>query len=1117
MKEWLFLLGALLTLGGFIGWSAVDEHAAIEAREREHLTAQSKILHDSLSRHLDSVSRALNSVRNDVKYWESLPDGMGRATLRLRAFVDAMPGVRTMTIISAQGKILAANRSELIGLMIPEREYFQVAQQNPDLERFYISPPFLTSLGVWSMNVVRVIPGENGKFAGIVAATLDPEEFRMLLDAVNRTPDMWSALAHGDGKLFLTMPARPDLQGTDLAQPGSFFNRHRQSGEAASVLIGKVMTTGEYRMMAQRTVQPAALKMDRALVIAISRDMAVLYAGWRDRLRAELSLFALLALSSTGGLFLLQRRRRSAEKLLASANAALAGNEHFLRSLIDIIPGMVGYWSAELRCGFANKSYREWFGRDPAQMHGMPIQELLGAELFKRNEPFIRQALRGEACSFERSLTKADGSTGHTWAHYIPDILDGEVRGFFVLVSDISDIKQKEIRLRAALTEAERFREALDYVSSFIYMKDASGRYVYANQPTLDLFGVRAEELPGSADERFFPPATVQRLREVDARVLAGEHTEEEIEVLDETGRRRTYWEIKTPIFSDGETKEVWGLCGISTDITERKQIESALLRSTLRLSEAQRIARIGDWEFDLLTRQLTWSDEVHRIFEIDKAQFDCRYETFLAAVHPEDRDTLHENYQRGLATGLSRVDFSHRLLLPDGRIKYVQQRGETLYGEDGKPLRSVGTVQDITERRLAEMELEHYRHHLEHLVEERTTALTIAKEAAETASRAKSTFLANMSHELRTPMNAIMGMAAIALRRTEEPKLRDYLGKIDQASQHLLVLINDILDLSKIEAERLTLERVPFTLGGLIDKLTGMIGQRAVDKGLLLNIHLPAELAGMSMLGDPLRLGQVLLNLVGNAIKFTQQGRVELRVQALDTRGDTAVLRFEVSDTGVGISAEDQRRLFTAFEQADNSMTRKYGGTGLGLAISKRLVGMMGGDIGISSKPGEGSTFWFIVQLDRLPGQPLLSSLKPDNLPSAEVRLRHECAGCHILLVEDEPINQEVSYGLLADVGLQVDRAEDGTVALALARQNRYDLILMDVQMPKMNGIDATREIRKLPGYAEVPILAMTANAFSEDRQICLDAGMNDHLSKPVDPDRLFEALVAWLLSRSQ
>jgi signal transduction histidine kinase len=388
--------------------------------------------------------------------------------------------------------------------------------------------------------------------------------------------------------------------------------------------------------------------------------------------------------------------------------------------------------------------------------------------------------------------------------------------------------------------------------------------------------------------------------------------------------------------------------------------------------------------------------------------------------------------------------------------------------------------------------------------------ALTIAKETAEAANRAKSTFLANMSHELRTPMTAIMGMTDLALRRATDPKQIDQLKKSKSGAQKLLGIINDILDISKIEADRLTIERVPFKLEEVLENLMNMIAHKAQDKQLRLLVDLTPDVAGISLLGDPLRLGQILLNLTGNAIKFTERGSVTVRARLIEDCATEVWLRWEVSDTGIGIDAEHHERLFTAFEQADGSMTRKYGGTGLGLAISKRLVQMMGGEIGVDSTVGQGSTFWFTVRLGK--ATDAVSPAPTFSPSSTEAQLKSQFAGTRILLAEDEPINQEVSRGLLEDICLVVDLAEDGVVAVALARQNHYDLILMDMQMPHLNGVEATQAIRQESLNTTTPILAMTAYAFDEDRQVCIDAGMNDHIGKPVDPDLLFATLLKWL-----
>jgi signal transduction histidine kinase/CheY-like chemotaxis protein len=480
-----------------------------------------------------------------------------------------------------------------------------------------------------------------------------------------------------------------------------------------------------------------------------------------------------------------------------------------------------------------------------------------------------------------------------------------------------------------------------------------------------------------------------------------------------------------------------------------------------------------------------------------------------FAAVHPDDLQ-YHLDSITESAKNLT-------LWRNEYRVKFAGEPPFWLMGTALPQLESDGSVlwhgfiADITERRQSEAELDRYRLHLEEIVEERTRALSLAKEVAESASRAKSTFLANMSHELRTPMNAIMGMTSVVLRHTEDSKTKDQLGKIEKASKHLLGVINDVLDISKIEAERLTLEQTNFMLGEVFENLTSLISHRAKEKGLQLCVELAPMLSSLNLSGDPLRLSQILINLTGNALKFTETGSITLRAKIIEESANDVSLRIEVQDTGIGISTEDQKKLFTAFEQADNSMTRKYGGTGLGLAISKRLAKLMAGDMGVESQPGIGSTFWLTTRLQKSATK-TSSATQSLTGNSAETRLKTEFAGTRILLAEDEPINQEVSLGLLEDVGLLIDLAENGAEALALAQENNYKLILMDIQMPKMNGIDATRAIRNLANYATTPILAMTANAFDEDRQACIEAGMDDHIGKPIDPEKLFETLYKWL-----
>jgi len=423
---------------------------------------------------------------------------------------------------------------------------------------------------------------------------------------------------------------------------------------------------------------------------------------------------------------------------------------------------------------------------------------------------------------------------------------------------------------------------------------------------------------------------------------------------------------------------------------------------------------------------------------------------------------------------------------------------------QDGQITHYVAVKEDITERKRNGQELDRYRHKLEELVEARTFELANALAAAESATAAKSAFLANMSHEIRTPMSGILGMANLLRLEGATPKQQERLDRIAACGKHLLNIINDILDLSKIEAGKLTLEQADFHLADVLNATQNIIGHELAAKGLELVVNtcdLPQWLKG-----DQTRLTQALVNYFSNAVKFTEQGSISLRGYLLEETDADYLVRFEVSDTGIGMTMEQTERLFESFEQADNSTTRKYGGTGLGLSINRRIAHLMGGTVGVESTLGQGSTFWLTARLGK--GVRAL----PVSVSDARAILLREHGGQRILLAEDEPINQIIAEDLLAGAGLHLDLANDGGEAVRLATANDYAAILMDVQMPGMDGLAATRAIRQLASRQNVPILAMTANAFEEDRVNCLAAGMNDFIAKPTDPEVLFQTLLKWL-----
>jgi PAS domain S-box-containing protein len=498
-------------------------------------------------------------------------------------------------------------------------------------------------------------------------------------------------------------------------------------------------------------------------------------------------------------------------------------------------------------------------------------------------------------------------------------------------------------------------------------------------------------------------------------------------------------------------------------------------------------------------SRFISCNKAYESVFAQDRSELIGKSVLDLEFLSVEDR-FLYQKEDEQLIKNSSSTYRTVEIPFADGELHEALYSASGFRKTDGSPGGLVGTFVDIAEQKAAERTMQ------------------AAKELAEDVSNMKSNFLANMSHEIRTPMNAIMGMCYLVLKTELSPKQQEYLEKIQMSSEHLLHVINDILDYSKIEAGKCTIESVAFEVSVIMRSLANMVQDKAQAKGLGFAINLSPNLPEW-LQGDPFRIGQILINLVNNALKFTDRGSVTVAVEVNESDQHKTWLKFVIKDTGIGITQEQKQNLFQSFQQADASTTRRYGGTGLGLAISKNLVELMGGAIGVESYLGQGSTFWFQIPLHRAAQD--AESLNQRNLAKqASTRENIEktlllMAGARILLAEDNRLNQIVAADILHDAGFIVDIADNGEVAVALAKARKYDLIFMDVQMPVLDGLSAARALRQIPALVNLPIIAMTANASHQDREKCLAAGMHDHLAKPIEVEQLWRVLAKWIKPR--
>ena len=680
--------------------------------------------------------------------------------------------------------------------------------------------------------------------------------------------------------------------------------------------------------------------------------------------------------------------------------------------------------------------------------------------------------------------------------------VQGAIIGLFGVARDVTERILAEETLRQ---ERQTLQLILDYAPIGIWCQDGKGKASFVNRAFCQSTGIsEAAFLAAAHYDELIPEDFQQQCLDSDNKALASDGvsvTEQRLPFVD--GEIHDLQIIKA--VKRDTNGEPLALIGLSLDITEAKRQETALRESEANFRALYQQAPLAYQSLDM----------AGNILEVNNAWLGQLGYERNEVIGRFVGDFIEDDSISTLQCEFPKFQSSGRVAGPVFRMRR-KSGGDCLWevngrigrDNDGNPLRTHCILTDVTARLAAASELDNYRHRLEDLVAERTADLALAKEAAETANVAKSAFLANMSHEIRTPLNAINGMAHLIRRAGLSDQQGERLDKLQAAGDHLLAIINAVLDLSKIEAGKFSLDETPFRIESLFGNIVSMLHAKAQAKNLQLSTEV--DFIPRALLGDATRLQQALLNYASNAIKFTETGAIVLRVKCTEDTPDSVLLRFEVSDTGVGVAPEILPRLFSAFEQADNSTTRKYGGTGLGLAITRKIAQLMGGDAGAESQPGIGSTFWFSARLKK--DLSALSSAQQKKTACAEDILRRDYSGRRILLAEDEPINREITQIMLEEAGLIVDIAEDGLEAIERTQHQTYDLILMDMQMPRMDGLQATQLIRQQSNGQLVPILAMTANAFAEDKARCLAAGMNDFIAKPVRPEDFYDTLLKWL-----
>ncbi len=828
-----------------------------------------------------------------------------------------------------------------------------------------------------------------------------------------------------------------------------------------------------------------------------------------DRRLIGLLLFGLVLTLVAGLLMWIMTRAR--QKSEAALQESLRDERQRLQAILD--GTHVGTWEWNVQTGETvfNERWAEIIGYTLAELGPISIEtwkQFAHPEDLARSGDLLQAHFSGQSAYYD-CIARMRHKDGHwVWVHDRGRVARWTEDGQPLLMAgthqDITEQRRLQEQLRI---EQRQLKSVIEGANLGVWEWNVQTGELFINDRWAVMIGYSPEELQPLSVETWSNHLHPDDLRQAQSRLdqhFAGAIPEYRTEFRMRHKLGHWVWVLAVGRVSEytPEHKPLW-MSGIHVLVTEQKEAQARLQRSERLLRDGETLARIGGWEYQVDNGQMFWTEGLFHLHDFEPAPDFDHIAQSVNCYRPEDRETILRAFNACIEEGRA-YDLVFPFVSARQQHKWIRTRTAPVI-EQGQVVKVVGIVMDITEQKETETALQASLRQAEELAAR-----------AEAANVAKSRFLATMSHEIRTPMNGILGMAQLLLAEpASEEESRDYARTIYESGQTLMRLLNDILDLSKVESGRLKLEQGIVFPAELLRGMELLFGENARAKSIVLStVWRGPEAAGYQ--GDAHRLRQMLSNLVSNGIKFTPAGEIRIEAREAERDDHSAQLEFAVSDTGIGIPADKQALLFQPFSQVDSSTTREYGGTGLGLSIVRSLARLMGGEVGVDSREGEGSRFWFRVRLQTLPEETSQAPTLPDAMPATEAAGLPRLTG-RVLVVEDLPTNQNILRVLLTRMGVDMVFADNGEQAVerVMAEADWIDVILMDVQMPVLDGYAATERIRaweKAEGRPATPILALTASAFAEDRQRCIQAGMNDYLSKPIQVEALADALARWL-----